>query len=111
MRLLRVLGILCGAVLPFVVAGCGYLGDAVAFDPKEFDADAGWVSVRDVPVVLQKEQTDCGAAALSMVLTYWKIPTSMHEVTASCPLIPDMGIKARDLRDLARKQGLQSFLI
>lgn len=93
------------------VAGCNYLGDATAFDPKELDETPGWVAVRDVPVVLQKDRTDCGAAALSMILTYWKHPLSPDDVIRDCPIVEDQGIRARDLRELARARGLQSFLI
>ena len=45
-----------------------------------------------------------------MVVTYWNIPLSMDEVAKACPLVPESGIKAKDLRDLARKQGLQAYL-
>jgi ABC-type bacteriocin/lantibiotic exporter with double-glycine peptidase domain len=100
-----------GAALLLSAAGCNYLGDATAFDPRELDQTPGWVAVREVPVVLQKDRTDCGAAALSMVLAYWQIPLTPEEVKGTCLVIEDLGIKAKDLRDLARERGLQAYLI
>jgi ABC-type bacteriocin/lantibiotic exporter with double-glycine peptidase domain len=46
-----------------------------------------------------------------MVLTFWQVPASEKELADSCPSLPGQGIRARDLRDMARKQGLHSYLI
>jgi ABC-type bacteriocin/lantibiotic exporter with double-glycine peptidase domain len=92
-------------------AGCSYFGEATSFDPQEFETTRGWVSVRAVPVVLQQEMTDCGAASLAMVLSHWKLGATLEDVTSKCPMIPEKGIRAKDLRDYARSRGLRSYLI
>src|SRR5436190_5231788 len=92
-------------------AGCSYFGEATPFNPKEFETTPGWVSVRTVPVVLQQEMTDCGAASLAMVLSHWKLGGTLEDVTRQCPMIPEKGARAKDLRDYARSRGLRSYLI
>lgn len=91
-------------------AGCSYLGTAETFDPADLDREDGWIAVQGVPVVRQKQDEDCGAAALAMALAYWRVPTSLEEVVRECPPIPKEGIKAGTLRDCARAKGLQTFL-
>jgi ATP-binding cassette subfamily B protein len=72
--------------------------------------EPGWIETRDVPVVRQKAETDCGAAALAMMLSYWGVPTTLEEMVAACP--PDStGIRAAALRDHARGKGLSCFII
>ena len=92
-------------------AGCSYFGEATAFNPQEFETTPGWVSVRSVPVVHQQEMTDCGAASLAMVLSYWKLGATLEDVSRKCPMIPEKGIRAKDLRDYAKSCGLRSYLI
>jgi len=46
-----------------------------------------------------------------MVLGYWRRPVTRDEITAANPSVPERGIKAANLRQLARQQGLQAFLI
>ena len=99
------------ALTMLLAAGCSTLGGATDFDPDGFDRTPGWIAIRDIPAMLQKETTDCGAASLSMVLTHWDICMTMDDVTRNCPAIPEQGIQAKDLRDFARGQGLQSYLI
>jgi len=103
-----------GAILTIVLlgaAGCSTAGEARDFDPQDLDRTPGWIAVRTVPVILQKEKTDCGAASLAMVLSHWKIDAPLDEVVRHCPLIAEQGIRAKDLRDYARSCGLQSYLI
>ena len=92
-------------------AGCAYLGTAETFDPAELKAEPGWIAVEGVPVILQRDREDCGAAALAMALAYWGVPSSLEEVARDCPPEPGQGIKAGTLRDYARRKGLQAFLI
>src|SRR5690242_2470990 len=99
-----------GSFLLFA-AGCGYLGSASDFDPRELESSPDWLIVRDVPVVHQKETVDCGIAAILMVLGYWNVPGAQEAVAQSCPIVPDGGVRARDLRDVARGAGLRAFLI
>jgi len=97
-------------LIALVSAGCSYLGTAENFDPADLAREDGWIAVKDVPVVLQKADEDCGAAALAMALAYWRVPSSLEEVTRECPPVPGDGIKAGALRACARDKGLQSFV-
>ena len=97
----------CGALF-LALAGCGYLGEAKDFDPALLQSEPGWIAVPGVPVELQKQADDCGTAALSMVLQYWHLPR--EEANPDPVLIPGKGTPARDLRDLGRKCGLESYL-
>lgn len=98
-------------VLGVCLVGCSpYLGSAVDVESREIDAQPGWTLVRDVPVVLQEDQKDCGAAALTMVLRYWEVPARRTDILAAYPEHPD-GMRAGDLRDFARRHGLRAFLI
>lgn len=92
-------------------AGCSSLGESTPFDPQELDSTPGWVRVRTTPVTLQREKTDCGAASLAMVFAHWSVGPGPEEVVRNCPMIPEKGIRAGDLRDYARSCGLESYLI
>jgi ABC-type bacteriocin/lantibiotic exporter with double-glycine peptidase domain len=92
-------------------AGCSYLGTAERFDPADLEREPGWIRVDGVPVVLQREQEDCGAAALAMAFAFWRVPATLEDVARDCPPEPGQGIKAGTLRDYARRKGLQAFLI
>ena len=103
---LRLLAIL-GCVL---ASGC-YLGSARKTTPAELASEKGWEIVKTVPDVRQKTREDCGAAALAMVLGYWGTAVTRDEIIAVDPPVPERGIKAAALREFARGQGLQAFLI
>jgi ABC-type bacteriocin/lantibiotic exporter with double-glycine peptidase domain len=104
------MGRIAAILLALVSAGCSYLGTAEDFDPADLDREDGWIAVKGVPVILQKQDEDCGAAALAMALEYWRVPTSLEDVARECPPVPKDGIKAGALRDCAREKGLQPFL-
>jgi ABC-type bacteriocin/lantibiotic exporter with double-glycine peptidase domain len=74
-------------------------------------SDAGWKLVRGVPFVEQGGATDCGAAALSMVLGYWSIPSSRDDILAETASPGSPGIAAHALRAYARARGLQAFIV
>jgi len=97
-------------VLAVLAAGCSPFGSSVAFQPESFDGDPNWHHATKFPLVSQEGASDCGAAALSAVLTYWNLPASVDDVRRACPSAPD-GIKAGELRGFARGKGLKSFLI
>jgi ABC-type bacteriocin/lantibiotic exporter with double-glycine peptidase domain len=97
-------------IMAVASAGCSYLGTAESFDPADLEDD-GWIAVKDVPLVLQESDEDCGAAALAMALAHWGIASSLDDVARECPPVPGEGIKAGVLRACARDKGLQSFLI
>ena len=87
-----------------------YTGSAHDASPRQIAADPTWQLVRDVPFVRQRSDRDCGAAALAMVLAYWRVPASLDDILAAAPPV-DGGIRAGDLRDVARKKGLQAFIV
>jgi ABC-type bacteriocin/lantibiotic exporter with double-glycine peptidase domain len=92
--------------------GCSYLGTARAFDPGEMETSAGWVRVPNVPLQLQNSESDCGLAALSMIFHYWGLQDwTPDRIEQSCPVIPDRGVRARDLRACARQAGLECYLV
>jgi ABC-type bacteriocin/lantibiotic exporter with double-glycine peptidase domain len=106
-RRLASLGAL-GACL--LLTGC-YAGTAQAISPHEVAADPGWLLVPGVPLVRQSGRSDCGAAALAMILGYWSQPTTVQEINARDPAAAARGWKAGQLRDLAREKGLQAFVV
>src|SRR3954463_10652462 len=100
---------LLGLVLSALPAAC-YSGSAHDASPRQIASDPSWVLVRDVPFVKQDERHDCGAAALAMVLSFWKLPATAEDMRALAP--PDEGgIRAGALRDVARGKGLQAYVV
>ena len=97
-------------LLALCASGC-YLGSARNARLADLAGDAGWEFVEGVPAVRQAANEDCGAAALAMVLGYWKRVVTRDGIVAAKPPAPDRGIKAAALRDFARQQGLQAFVI
>jgi ABC-type bacteriocin/lantibiotic exporter with double-glycine peptidase domain len=91
-------------------SGC-YLGSARNITAVELANQGGWEVVQGVPEVRQVAREDCGAAALAMVLNYWRFPITSNAIIAVAPPARDRGIAAASLRELARHQGLQAFLI
>ncbi|MBI4565844.1 MAG: hypothetical protein HY716_14245 [Planctomycetes bacterium] len=90
-------------------AGCTYLGSARSFDSRTLDAEPGWISVNQVPEILQNEDGECGAAALAMILAYWRVPATVEEIAETCPRA-EGGIRAGDLRDYARAKRMRAYL-
>src|SRR5262245_15839919 len=88
------------------LAACsGYLGSARGFDPADLAREPGWLAIKDVPVIRQEEEKDCGAAAFMMVSTFWGIPATLDEIRTACGC-DEHGIKAGRLRDYALQKGL-----
>lgn len=94
-------------------AGCGYRGSAVDASPKAVAAEPGWITVRDVPLVSQAGKSDCGAAAMTMLLKFWgSTDATLADTAAALPADAGKeGQRAGDLRDLARARGLEAFLV
>ncbi|HEY5937319.1 MAG TPA: papain-like cysteine protease family protein, partial [Kofleriaceae bacterium] len=104
---MRVLGLLVAVTL----GACStYRGTARDVSPAKIQAEPGWVLVRDVPYTKQQGETECGAAAISMVVSYWTGARTDSIVTQFRP-VSERGIAAGRLRDYARAQGLASYLI
>lgn len=91
-------------VLLLAGSGCAAHGSR-SFDSHRLANEDGWIVATDVPLVRQRTETDCGAAALGMVLAHWK---SESFDPAS---VPDGRMKAGDMRDLAKAHGLEAFLV
>lgn len=100
-----------GLLALVALAACStYRGTARDVSAATIQAEPGWVLVRDVPYVQQQGETECGAAALGMVVSYWTGTKPDAVVTHFRP-VSERGIAAGRLRDYARTQGLASYLI
>lgn len=83
--------------------------------PSTVRADAGWRRIGHLPPVHQKGAKDCGAAALSSVLAYWRQPAppaalGREHIDAALRRSPKEGLSAGALRDYARKQGFHAYV-
>ena len=100
------------AALALAASAC-YAGEAHDVSPRRaaaLQADPAWTFVKDVPFVSQRADTDCGPAALAMVLAHFGAKTSLEPVVALDP--PDrVGVRAGALRDVARAKGFQAFVV
>ena len=100
------------ALLWASATGC-YTGKSRAVSPQRASAlaaDPAWTFVPDVPFIAQQSDSDCGPAALAMVLAHFGVPASLAEVVAADPP-RDGGVRAGDLRDVARAKGLSAFVV
>ena len=93
-----------------LVAPACYAGSAHSVPASNLGTmarDPAWLIVRDVPFVAQKTAHDCGPAALAMVLAYFRAPA----VAAEHPALAGGDVRAGTLRDVARAQGLDAFVV
>lgn len=91
----------------FALAGLALAGAGCsAVDPLRLASDPDWSVVEETPVRLQAGETDCGAAALAMVLARWG-----RSEDGCRRLDADGGIRAGALRDCARETGLQAYVV
>jgi ABC-type bacteriocin/lantibiotic exporter with double-glycine peptidase domain len=110
----RAVGVGSLVLASYVLASGCYHGTARTATPADLaDPHDGWNRVDGVPPVRQIAREDCGAAALAMVLGYWGVPITREAIGAGTgnPVAPGPGIRAAALRDFARRQGLQAFLV
>lgn len=71
----------------------------------------GWQFVDGVRPIRQSAENDCGAAALAMVFDHWGVRVTPAEISGAYPREVGRGLAAGDLRDFARRRGLDAFLI
>src|SRR5688572_15846302 len=100
-------GLAGGVAAAFAVAqlaGC-YLGSAQSVRIERVERERGWVVARGVPLIHQRSQRDCAAAALTMLLARWEGPARIedvrHELEQIDPRGTSEGHSAGALREVA----------
>lgn len=102
---------LLSVVVALVAAtGCrlSYTGGAKAVNAAQLDST--WLRASSTPVVKQREQKDCGLAALAMVAGAWGQNWKVEELRRDVKM-SDKGVKLGALRDVARARGLEAYAI
>lgn len=59
----------------------------------------------------QKGPSLCSVTCLSSVCRYWGVEKDPHDIQKSLGKMPEGGYTLRQLRDWAREQGLQAFVV
>jgi ABC-type bacteriocin/lantibiotic exporter with double-glycine peptidase domain len=63
-------------------------------------------------MVRQQGRSDCGAAALEMVIRYWQPQASPADLRSALgPVVEDRGIEAGTMREVARSHGLSAYIV
>ena len=94
------------------LTGCQLVRASKGAPPPRLAAADGWVVVPGVSYVPQRSLSDCGAAALTMVLTHLSPEVQEEQVRAWVGPIHDrQGVAAGRMRDVARARGLAAFVI
>src|SRR4051812_17817502 len=103
---------ICAAVIVALVGltGCQlpYTGGARPVSAAQLDSS--WLHAAPTPVVRQKQESDCGLAALAMVAGAWGRHWSVDDLAHRLPP-SEKGVKLGALRDLARDRGLDAFAL
>jgi ABC-type bacteriocin/lantibiotic exporter with double-glycine peptidase domain len=106
----RSIAIAVCSVSMLLISGCApYSGSARPIDPASV-SEPGWLDADGVPLVRQHRHSDCGAAAMAMVASFWNGPTTANDILAITPS-SSRGIRARHLRAAALKLGLRAYLL
>jgi ABC-type bacteriocin/lantibiotic exporter with double-glycine peptidase domain len=98
------------ACLGLIAACSTYTGSARDFSPARLAREPGWIAVGGLPLVRQETETECGAAAVTMVVSYWT-GADPARLLADIRPAPARGLSAGRLRRFARGHGLAAFLI
>ncbi len=87
------------ALVLLLLVGCStYRGTARDTSPAKLQREPGWLLLRGVPFVQQDTEYECGAAAISMVVSYWT-GVEPRAVVAHFRPVGERGIAAGVLRD------------
>jgi len=101
--------------LASISACASYKGASHEVSAATLAAQPGWVRIEHVDLVRQRGIKDCGSAALATVLGYLHPggPASLRREAIDTALreAPGRGLAASQLRDYARGQGFDSFVI
>ncbi len=90
--------------------GCsGYIGTAQEFDPAKAPATLDWLD--GIEAIRQKDENDCGLAALAMVLRWHEDAVTLDELARTCPRGEGGGVTATSLRDAARGRGFRGHIV
>jgi ABC-type bacteriocin/lantibiotic exporter with double-glycine peptidase domain len=93
------------------LAGCATPAAPRKFNPADLEGDARWVAVSDVPLVREASRDDGGAAALSMLLSYWHVPATPDELKRAGPSSPEGAWdETSRLCEFARSKGLRAYV-
>jgi ABC-type bacteriocin/lantibiotic exporter with double-glycine peptidase domain len=97
--------------LAFTAGGCAsYEGTAKSAEPAQLLREGNWIMVRGFQRVSQVKSHDCGAAALAAVLDYWGKEATPASVEAAVGGPPNRRLRAGDMVEHARRQGLRSYV-
>jgi ABC-type bacteriocin/lantibiotic exporter with double-glycine peptidase domain len=100
-RVLALVGMFAACAVP-------YKGGARSVQPTQLDRS--WVRAAPTPVIKQKQQSDCGLAALAMVAGAWGRHWTVEELSLRAR--PGAhGLKLKVLRDIARERGFEAYAI
>src|SRR5262245_36201604 len=105
-------GLLCVASF---TACASYKGASREVSAATLAEQPGWVRIEHVDLVRQRGIKDCGSAALATVLGYLHPggPATLRRESIDAALreAPGRGLSAGELRDYARRQGFDAFVI
>lgn len=101
--------VLLVALLALSLGCASYRGTASNAQPSDLAREGQWTLVPRFPLVLQKENDDCGAAALAAVLRFWGYPATPQSIEAAVGRT-DHRLQAGDMEAYARSVGLRSYV-
>ena len=111
----RAVGAALAVAAAVAVSACAvgprYTGAARPMEPARLTDEPGWIVAAHVPPLRQRASDDCGAAALAMVASRWRVAMTAAEAQGALPAPGKLGARLGDLRDLARDRGLTAFAI